>query len=137
MSLSRHPHVLQFLKGATSISPPQHHRFPTWKLNVVLNTLTGPPFEPIMDIPLKILRMKAIFLVAITSARRVSEIGALSSDPKFCRFHQDNPHTGPSLPAQSGDTFSCTARVVSAILLPQTEASHGAQMAYAGRAEGP
>lgn len=89
VNLSTHHHIVQFLKGVSILSPPQIHRFPTWKLNMVLNALTDSPFKPIRDILLKLLRMKTIFLVAITSAQRVSEIGALSADPKLCIFHKD------------------------------------------------
>lgn len=71
------------------LNPPQVHSFSTWKLNTVLNALTGGPFEPLPEVGLKWLRMKTIFLVAITLARRVSEIGALSCRPDLCVFHKD------------------------------------------------
>lgn len=35
--LARHPLIQRFLKGAESLSPPQVHRFPAWKLHMVLN----------------------------------------------------------------------------------------------------
>lgn len=88
-SLSRHPHVVRFLKGATVLAPPTVHRFPSWKLHPVLNALTKAPFEPASEVSLKYLRMKTIFLVAITSARRVSELSALSCHPSLCTFHKD------------------------------------------------
>lgn len=49
----------------------------------------GPPFEPMNQVDLKWVKLKTIFLVAITSARRVSELGALSSRSDLCEFHRD------------------------------------------------
>lgn len=43
--------------------------------------------EPIRDILLKWLRMKTSFLVAVTSARRISELCALSCKSDLCIFH--------------------------------------------------
>ncbi|XP_048340536.1 transcriptional enhancer factor TEF-1 [Sphaerodactylus townsendi] len=75
---SRHPDILRFLKGVKQKQPPVVHRFPSWKLNIVLTALTKHPFEPVRSIQLKWLRMKLLFLVAITSARSVSELRAMS-----------------------------------------------------------
>lgn len=86
---SRHPHIRLFLRGATSKDPPIIHRFPTWRLNMVLSALTKPPFEIVQDIPLKWLRLKAIFLIAITTPLRVSELGAIPIWPDLCVFHKD------------------------------------------------
>ena len=87
--LTKHPLVIRFLKGATALAPPQIHRFPSWNLNLVLQSLTTTPFEPVKNIPLRMLTMKTLFLVAITSARRVSELGALSTRKDLCVFHKD------------------------------------------------
>lgn len=86
---SSHPYIQRFLRGVSLISPPTIHQFPTWKLNKVLSALMGPPFEPMAKIGLKELTLKTPLLVAITSARRVSELGALSVNPKLCVFHRD------------------------------------------------
>lgn len=48
-----------------------------------------PPFEPLREVGLKWLRMKTLFLVAITSVRRVSELNALSVKSSCCTFHKD------------------------------------------------
>lgn len=45
-------------------------------LNLVLSILHNSPLEPIRYIPLIFLTLKVIFLIAITSARRVSELAA-------------------------------------------------------------
>lgn len=88
-SMACHPHVRRFFRGVALLNPPTVHRFPSWDLNKVLVALTGKPFEPLATVPLRILSFKVLFLVAITSARRVSELGALSIHPKLCLFHKD------------------------------------------------
>lgn len=88
-SLARHSLIQRFLKGVTLQSPPQRHRYPTWSLELVLRALMRGPFEPIREVDLKWVRLKTIFLVAITSARRVSELGALSCHPNLCSFQKD------------------------------------------------
>lgn len=85
LPLTKHPHILQFLKGVSLKNPQQVHRFPTWRLNTVLNALTKAPFELAQTFQLKFLRMKAIFLVAITSARRVWNWELCRLD-KMCAF---------------------------------------------------
>lgn len=89
VSLSRHPLVCRFLKVAVAKSRPQRHRFPTWNLGTVLRALSKQPFEPFRDIALRWVRMKTMFLVAITLARRISELGTLSCLPELCTFHKD------------------------------------------------
>ncbi|XP_070582571.1 uncharacterized protein [Erythrolamprus reginae] len=88
-SLSFHPWIKDFLKGAANTNPPPIHRFPSWDLSLVLKALTGPPFEPLRSIALRLLTIKTAFLVAITSARRVSDISALSIRPDLCIFYPD------------------------------------------------
>ncbi|XP_034257295.1 uncharacterized protein LOC117654630 [Pantherophis guttatus] len=68
-SLTKHPTVHRFLRGATNLRPPVVHRYPIWDLMKVLNTLTRGPFEPIRLARLRFHTCKVAFLVAITSAR--------------------------------------------------------------------
>lgn len=50
---------------------PTIHGCPNWDLNLVLNALTVKPFELLAMIQLWELTYKVVFLVAVTSARRV------------------------------------------------------------------
>ena len=59
---------------------------PQWSLSLVLHFLADKPFEPIMQIPMDLLTKKTVFLLSFASARRCSEIHALSCDPRCCRF---------------------------------------------------
>ena len=51
---------------------------PDWDLALVLNCLLRDPFEPSDKVPLKILTWKTVFLLALASGKRRSEIHALS-----------------------------------------------------------
>ncbi|CAJ0914774.1 unnamed protein product [Ranitomeya imitator] len=63
---------------------------PPWDLNVVLQGLTGPPFEPLSSCSLQNLAYKTVFLVAITSARRVGELQALSIREPYLLVRDDS-----------------------------------------------
>ncbi|XP_069588149.1 uncharacterized protein [Ranitomeya imitator] len=76
--------------GACERSTPVHvPRLPPWDLTLVLDALAGPPFEPLDSIPLKNVTYKVALLIALTSARRVGDIQALSIDPPFLMTYQD------------------------------------------------
>ena len=57
--------------------PIQRNQIPDWDLSLVLNKLSAPPFEPLGDAPLKLLTWKVVFLIALASGKRRSEIHAL------------------------------------------------------------
>nr|XP_008164931.1 uncharacterized protein LOC101944505 [Chrysemys picta bellii] len=92
------PMVSRFLKGLDRLYPQTHQPVLAWDLNLVLARLTGPPFEPLAMCSLLYLSYKVAFLLAITSARRVSELRALTSEPPYKVFHKDKvqfrPHPG-------------------------------------------
>ncbi|XP_062279213.1 uncharacterized protein LOC133984014 [Scomber scombrus] len=71
------PHRLQFW-GAMRLRPPQAQRAPVWDLPLVLDALCLPPFEPLAQAELKWVSAKTAFLLAITSAKLVGELNALS-----------------------------------------------------------
>ena len=62
---------------------------PKWNLAWVLHVLSGPPFEPLHIIDFKLLSYKTAFLLAFASARRVSELHALSVAPACCRLDKN------------------------------------------------
>ncbi|XP_058020842.1 uncharacterized protein LOC131189057 [Ahaetulla prasina] len=87
--VKHHPRIRSFLKGATNLRPPVVHRYPTWNLALVLQALTSAPFEPLKTSSLRYLTFKVMFFMAITSARRISELAALSVHEDLCIFHTD------------------------------------------------
>lgn len=47
------------------------------------------PFEPMQSYPLRLLTIKIVFLVVITSARRFSGLQVLSVNPPYTSFFPD------------------------------------------------
>ncbi|XP_069813158.1 uncharacterized protein [Dendropsophus ebraccatus] len=87
--LAEHPWVKRFTKAATRLAPSIKSRLPPWDLNIVLSGLTISPFEPMLELPIRLLSWKLAFLLAITSARRVSEIRAFSINPPYMTIRDD------------------------------------------------
>ena len=56
--------------------PKGRRGIPTWNLSLVLHQLTQPPFEPLRKASLKYLTFKTVFLLALGSGKRRSEIHA-------------------------------------------------------------
>ena len=57
-----------------------------WDLLVVLRALTGPPFEPLETVDIKFVSLKTALLLALTSAKRVGDMQALSVSPSCIQF---------------------------------------------------
>ena len=71
--------ILKDLTRSFEISAPRPvHRSPSWDLDKVLEYLSGPPFEPLADASFRNKTRKALFLVAMATAKRVGELQALS-----------------------------------------------------------
>ena len=58
-------------------NPPRRSLVPRWNVSGVLAALIEKPFEPLRQATTRNLMLKVLFLLAATSARRVSEIHAL------------------------------------------------------------
>nr|XP_014437222.1 uncharacterized protein LOC106733090 [Pelodiscus sinensis] len=87
--------VKRFLTGLEKLYPSVRAPYPDWNLNLVLHRLMSPPFEPLATCSLKHLSLKVTFIVAITSARRVSELRALTIEPPYLVFSHDNVRLRP------------------------------------------
>lgn len=80
------PAISQLMKNF-SLERPVHRRLvPQWNLALVLFSLIESPFEPILKASLENLTLKTVFLVALASGRRRSEVHALSFDEACIRF---------------------------------------------------
>lgn len=88
-TVGSHNLVSLFLRGARRLHPRSVPRAPVWDLPLVLDALCSPPFEPLAQADLKWLSCKTAFLLAIVSAKRVSELHALSVSPSCLRWHPD------------------------------------------------
>ena len=86
VSVGRHPLVSQFVRGAYRLRPGRTLRAPSWDLSLVLRSLTQAPYEPLGQADLKSLSHKTLFLLAVCSAKRVSELHALSTSEQCLRW---------------------------------------------------
>jgi len=57
---------------------------------VVLEGLKGPPFEPLLGANLKHQSLKTVLLLALASAKRLSDMHALSVSPACAQFTPGN-----------------------------------------------
>uniref|UniRef100_A0A803K2V7 Core-binding (CB) domain-containing protein n=1 Tax=Xenopus tropicalis TaxID=8364 RepID=A0A803K2V7_XENTR len=112
--LALHEDIRTFLQGVSRLVPPFRHPIPPWDLNLVLKALLEPPFEPLESVELQFLTWKTVFLVAIASIRRVSELGALSCSPPFLIFQEDRAvlRTIPSFLPKVTSSFHINAEII-------------------------
>ena len=85
-SVGNNHNVRLLLRGMFNRRPPTQRLAPSWSINEVLSSLSTQPYEPMSNAPLDALTYKTLFLVAAASARRRSEIHALSVKKGFIRF---------------------------------------------------
>ena len=85
-TLSNNELISRLLKGMFNRRPPVRRLPPSWSINDVLRKLQDPPFEPLCSATLEHLTSKTLFLIAAASARRRSELHALSTKEGFIRF---------------------------------------------------
>ena len=62
---------------ARSVNPVEL-RQPAWDVSLVLQSLTGAPYEPLRTCEERFLAQKTLFLLALASAKRIGELHALS-----------------------------------------------------------
>ena len=75
--IGQHPYIVRLLKGVFNSRPPKVKLLPDWDLHKVLSMLENEPFEPLKYTSLKHLTYKVIFLVAISTFRRCSDLQSL------------------------------------------------------------
>lgn len=85
-SVGQHPLVVRFMKGARRSLPVSKPLAPSWDLSMVLEVISAPPFEPLMDVDFKTMSLKTALLLALASTKRVSELQALSVHPSCLQF---------------------------------------------------
>ncbi len=76
--LGRHRMVSAFMRGARRLRPVRPTAVPSWYLSVVLEGLVTAPFEPLESASDRILTLKVVLLLALTSLKRVGDLQAFS-----------------------------------------------------------
>ena len=95
-TVSTNSAVSQLLKGMFVNRPPVRKLVPSWDLFSVLSTLAKPPFEPLGSATLLQLSIKVVFLLAVATARRRSELHALSVAAGHIRWEPGGVRLVPS-----------------------------------------
>ncbi|XP_058483844.1 uncharacterized protein LOC131459867 [Solea solea] len=111
--VGQHPLIKRFMRGARRLRPVRKPLVPSWDLPMVLEALSGLPFEPLEFADLKVLSLKTILLLALTSASRIGELHALSVHDSCMQFSADygkvilrpNPAFVPKV---SDSAYSCS-----------------------------
>ena len=75
--IGQHPYIIRLLRGVFNSRPPKVNLVPEWDLQKVLDMLQKSPFEPLLKADIKCLTYKVVFLTAITTYRRCSDLQAL------------------------------------------------------------
>ena len=84
------PIISELIKSMELQRPVQRSLAPKWDLSCVLSSLCSEPYEPLHHASRFYLTLKTVFLLALATARRVSEIHALSMDSGYLRFNQSD-----------------------------------------------
>ncbi|XP_016416708.1 uncharacterized protein LOC107746890 [Sinocyclocheilus rhinocerous] len=74
------------MQGSRRLRPFRPARVPSWDLSIVLEGLTGHPFKPMESVSEKLLTIKTVLLVALSSLKRVGDLQALSISPSCMDF---------------------------------------------------
>ncbi|XP_075772102.1 uncharacterized protein LOC142824233 [Pelodiscus sinensis] len=125
-SVFTHPMTKRLLKGIANLKPPRRPIPPSWNLDLVLDALLYPPFEPLATTSLPMLNSKVVFLLAITSSRRVSELAALMATPSYTVFTKDSVtlRTHPAFIPKVATQFHVNEPVVLPVFYPKPHTSN-------------
>ena len=75
--------ITMILRSFSRLDDPVELRPPAWDVALVLQSLTGAPYEPLRLCDERFLAQKTLFLLALASAKRIGELHALS----YCVSH--------------------------------------------------
>ena len=76
INISRNENLTRLLESFHRDRPKGRRGIPSWNLSLVLHQLTRAPFEPLREASLKHVTFKTVFLLALGSGKRRSEIHA-------------------------------------------------------------
>ena len=88
VAVGQHPYIIRLIKGVFNSRPPKVRLVPEWNLPMVLDMLQRSPFEPITNATLKHLTYKTVFLTAITTFRRCSDLQSLRLGEGFINIQR-------------------------------------------------
>ncbi len=89
-SIGSDPFISELIKAFELERPVSRSLSPKWDLSCVLWSLSKAPYEPLDQASLQYLTWKTAFLLTMASAKRRSEIHALSVEEGHIRFNDSN-----------------------------------------------
>ena len=95
-NMSTNPEIARLIANFHRNKPKSSRSIPKWNLSLVLQRLTQPPFEPQEEAALKFLTWKTVFLLALASGKRRSEIHTCTLDGLLCLGDWDQIQLSPS-----------------------------------------
>ncbi|XDV29773.1 hypothetical protein PO909_032815 [Leuciscus waleckii] len=130
--LRRHPLLARFIRGARRLRPPVRTKIPSCDLTIILEGLVETLFEPIESASDKLLTLKMVFLMAITSLKRIGDMQALSISPSCLDFAPGmvkvilHPHPDylPKVPFSTVHPVTLEAFCPPPFITPEQERSH-------------
>ena len=96
LNISNNPDIARLITSFHRDRPKAARPLPKWDLALVLHMLTQPPFEPLEEASQKHLTWKTIFLLALASGKRRSEIHAWTLEGLLCLGEWDQVQLSPS-----------------------------------------
>lgn len=90
INIGSDPIISELIRSFELQRPVQRSLAPKWDLSCVLSSLCSEPYEPLHKASRFHLTLKTVFLLAMATARRVSEIHAFSMDSEHLRFNQSD-----------------------------------------------
>ena len=83
-NISNNVDIARLIASFYRDKPKSSRNIPKWNLSIILHTLSQPPFEPQEQADLKFLTWKVVFLLALASGKRRSEIHTWTLDGLLC-----------------------------------------------------
>ena len=106
-SVSQDKTLSSLIKGIFNSDPDLRPLLPNWDLPSVLGALVASPFEPLSTCDMKYLTWKTVFLLALATASRVSELHALSVNENNLRVDNSGIRLLPNLQFLHGQDTTC------------------------------
>ena len=102
--------ITMLLRSFSRSMDPMELRPPASDVALVLQSLTGAPYEPLRTCDERFLAQKMLFLLALASAKRIGELHALSYRVSHSRGWAEVPFSFvPGFVADSGSLFPCSS----------------------------
>ena len=96
LHISNNAEIARLIASFHKDKPKSSRSLPKWDLSLVLHQLKQPPFEPLEEAPHKYVTWKTVFLLALASGKRRSEIHAWTLDGLLCLGDWDQIQLTPS-----------------------------------------